>query len=290
MPLKIGTRQSPLALAQAHEVAHLLAVPHEIVSMTTRGDMLADASLSDFGGKGLFSKELEDALLAGTIDIAVHSLKDMATVLPNGLVITCVLPREDARDALICKTARRIADLPQGANFGTSSLRRAAQILHLRPDLKIVPLRGNVGTRLRKIEDGVAAATMLARAGLNRLKLFNVPAHDISVEECLPAVAQGTIGIECRADDTKTRELLARVNCATTMAAVTCERAFLKVLDGSCRTPIAGYAHIENGGLHFEGLIANPDGTNLRRTSLTGAVNDAERLGVEAGSILKSRA
>lgn len=285
--LRIGTRQSPLALAQAHEVAAKLALPHDIVGMTTSGDKFLEQPLAEIGGKGLFTKELEDALLSGAVDIAVHSLKDMPTVLPDGLIIACVLPREDVRDVLISKVVTRIADLPQGATFGTSSLRRAAQLLHLRPDLTIVPLRGNVGTRLRKIEEGVATATMLARAGLNRLKLFDVPAHDIPITECLPAVAQGAIGIECRADDTKTRELLAKIHCANTMAAVTCERAFLKVLDGSCRTPIAGYAQVKDGALHFSGLIASNDGTSVRRTEISGDVADAEALGREAGTLLK---
>ena len=284
--LRIGTRKSPLALAQAHEVAAKLAVPHEIVGMTTSGDTFLEQPLSEIGGKGLFTKELEEALLSGAVDIAVHSLKDMPTMLPEGLIIACVLPREDVRDVLISKVATRIADLPQGASFGTSSLRRAAQVLALRPDLKIVPLRGNVQTRLRKIEEGVATATMLARAGLNRLKLFDVPAHNIPITECLPAVAQGAIGIECRADDVATCELLARVNCANTMAAVTCERAFLKVLDGSCRTPIAGYAQVEGNSLHFSGLVASNDGTNVRRTEISGIISDAERLGIEAGSVI----
>jgi hydroxymethylbilane synthase len=177
--------------------------------------------------------------------------------------------------------------LPQEATLATSSLRRAAQILHFRPDLKIMPMRGNVQTRLRKIEEGAATATILARAGLNRLKLFDVPAHDIAITDCLPAVAQGVIGIECRENDIATREMLTRINCATTMAAVLCERAFLRVLDGSCRTPIAGYAHIENNSLHFAGLIANPDGTNLRRVVITGEGYNAEALGTEAGKIIK---
>lgn len=287
MLLRIATRKSPLALAQAHEVATRLAVAHEIIGMSTSGDNFQSQPLSELGGKGLFTKELEEALLDGRVDIAVHSLKDMPTVLPDGLIISCVLPREDARDVLISPHAKHISDLLEGAAFGTSSLRRAAQILHLRPDLKIVPLRGNVQTRISKIEQGVADATMLARAGLNRLKLFDVPAHDIPVAECLPAVAQGVIGIECRADNDKVRVLLATVNCAESMAAITCERAFLRVLDGSCRTPIAGYARIENGMIQFNGLIANPDGTNLRRTHITGAVNDAERLGREAGEKLR---
>lgn len=287
MHLKIGSRKSPLALAQARQVAELLGVEYEIVGMTTSGDQLADQPLAEAGGKGLFTKELEEALLDGRIDIAVHSMKDVATLLPPGLHIPCVLPREDVHDVLISKRAARIANLPHGASFGTSSLRRAAQLLHMRPDLRIVPLRGNVGTRLAKINMGVADATMLARAGLNRLKLENVPAHNIPVAECLPAVAQGAIGIECRKDRHELLALLSLLHCASTFAAITCERAFLKVLDGSCRTPIAGYAKIEGGLLNFEGLIVNPDGTNMRRTTISGNVADSERLGVEAGKQLR---
>jgi len=287
MTLRIGTRKSPLALAQAHEVAARLGVPFEIVGMMTSGDAFVGQPLSELGGKGLFTKELEEALLDGRIDIAVHSMKDMPTELPDGLVIASVLPREDASDVLVCKTATRITDLPQGAKFGTSSLRRAAQVLHVRPDLQIVPLRGNVQTRITKIEQGIADATMLARAGLNRLKLTDIPAHTIPVAECLPAVAQGAIGIECRSDNEVCLALIATVNCADTMAAITCERAFLRVLDGSCRTPIAGYARIQNGMIYFEGLIANSDGTNLRRTTLSGDVIDAEKIGREAGEKLR---
>ena len=284
--LKIGTRKSPLALVQAHEVAARLSMPHEIVGMMTSGDQFLGQPLMDIGGKGLFTKELDEALLEARLDIAVHSLKDMPTVLPDGLIIACVLPREDVHDVLISPHAKHLRDLLEGATFGTASLRRAAQVLHLRPDLKIVPLRGNVETRITKIEQGVADATMLARAGLNRLQLHSIAAHNIPVTECLPAVAQGAIGIECRADNHTLRDMLAAINCAETMAAITCERAFLKVLDGSCRTPIAGYARIEDEMIQFNGLIANPDGTNLRRTHIAGAISDAERLGQEAGSVI----
>ncbi len=286
MTIKIATRKSPLALAQAKEVSTLLG-GGELVAMTTSGDAFLSQPLSELGGKGLFTKELEEALLAGAVDIAVHSLKDMPTVLPDGLVIACVLPREDVRDVLICKTAARITDLPRGGKFGTSSLRRAAQVLHLRPDLEIVPLRGNVQTRIDKIEGGIADATMLARAGLNRLHIHDITAHTIPVTECLPAVAQGAIGIECRANDAATLKMLAAINCAATMAAVTCERAFLRVLDGSCRTPIAGYARIEDGVLQFNGLIASPDGRDVKRTHIAGDPKDAEMLGKEAGETLR---
>jgi hydroxymethylbilane synthase len=287
MTIRIGTRKSPLALAQAHEVAFRLNTPHEIIAMTTTGDQLQDRTLAEEGGKGLFTKELEEALLLREVDIAVHSMKDMPTVLPDGLIVPCTLQREDVRDVLISHKAKRIIDLPQGAKFGTASLRRAAQVLAIRPDLQIVPLRGNVQTRIRKIEDGVADATMLARAGLNRLKLTDVAAYDIEIEECLPAVAQGAIGVECREFDDAIIELLEGINCKDTFAAITCERAFLKVLDGSCRTPIAGYARIEKGEIHFTGLIASPDGKNIRKTSMSADVDDAERLGIEAAERLR---
>ena len=286
MTIKIATRKSPLALAQADAVALCLG-GGEILGMTTSGDRFQGQPLSELGGKGLFTKELEEALLDGRADIAVHSLKDMPTVLPDGLVIACVLPREDVRDVLISRHGTTIMGLPRGAKFGTSSLRRAAQLLHLRPDLEIVPLRGNVQSRIDKIENGVADATMLARAGLNRLNIHDDRAHTIPVTECLPAVAQGAIGIECRAGDAKILELLATVNCAETMAAVLCERAFLRVLDGSCRTPIAGYARIEGGVLQFNGLVASHDGREVRRVHGSGAVADAERIGREAGDYLK---
>lgn len=288
IPLRIGTRTSPLAMAQAHELAARLGVDHEIIGIVTSGDKSMNQSLSDIGGKGLFTKELEEALIHNHIDVAVHSMKDMPTELPDGLIIPCVLPREDVRDVLISRSAQRISQLPEGSKFGTSSLRRAAQVLHLRPDLEIIPFRGNVQTRITKIEQGIAQATMLARAGLNRLKLSGVPAFDISIDECLPAVAQGAICVECRAEDTATIELLSKINHADTMAAVTCERAFLKVLDGSCRTPIAGYARIDKGMLHFDGLLALPSGQNLRRINVMGPVADAEKIGREAGEKLRA--
>jgi hydroxymethylbilane synthase len=287
MTIRIGTRKSPLALAQAQEVAMRIGMASEIVAMTTSGDNFQTQPLSELGGKGLFTKELEEGVLAGNLDIAVHSMKDMPTMLPDGLVVPCVLEREDVRDALISFKATKISELKEGAKFGTSSLRRAAQVLALRPDLEIVPLRGNVQTRITKIQQGVADATMLARAGINRLQIMDVPAYDIAIEECLPAVAQGAIGIECRADDARMMQLLSIINHADTMAAITCERAFLRVLDGSCRTPIAGYATIDGEVISFKGLIANPDGTNMRRISKTGAISDAEELGKSAGEELR---
>lgn len=274
-------------MVQAKEVARLISqhwpeITCELLPMSTSGDTYT-GHLSEVGGKGLFTKELQEAMLANKADIAVHSMKDVATVLPEALTISCMLPREDVRDVLICETATRISDLPQGAKFGTSSLRRAAQILHLRPDLEIVPLRGNVQTRLDKIARGDAIATMLAKAGLNRLGLANIPAHTIEVNECMPAAAQGAVGIEHHAYDVRIAEILAPLNCAGTFAAVTCERAFLRVLDGSCRTPIAGLATIEGDKLSFDGLLASPDGSDIRRTRIIGNMADAEALGKEAG-------
>lgn len=278
-------------MVQAREVARKLEKAHpglscQIVGMTTTGDM-ALGTLTDAGGKGLFTKELEEGLFAGEIDIAVHSMKDVQTELPDGLIIPCMLAREDVRDVLICSQAKTITELPKGIKFGTSSLRRAAQLLYIRPDIEIVPLRGNVQTRLTKIERGDAGATMLAIAGLNRLGLTDIPAHIIPESECLPAVGQGAIGIECRHDDIATRELLAPLNCRDTHTAVMCERAFLRVLDGSCRTPIAGLARIENGKILFEGLLATPDGKSCRRIKGEGGLKEAEKIGREAGEKLR---
>lgn len=291
--LRIGTRKSPLALAQAEEVrAKLLAawpaLQIEMVKITTSGDKFLQQPLAEIGGKGLFTKELEEALLAGEIDCAVHSMKDVPTVLPDGLTIGCMLPREDARDALICVSVQSLAELPQGATFGTSSLRRAAQVLMKRPDIRIVPLRGNVQTRLEKIMKGEVDATMLARAGLNRLGLHDIPAYDIPIYQNLPAIAQGAVGVECRAGDARVLELLAPLACAQTEIAVNCERAFLRVLDGSCRTPIAGYAHIEGELLHFSGLKAAPDGTSHQAVAMEGNAREPEALGVRAGEALFS--
>ncbi len=291
--IRIGTRKSPLAMAQAGEVrARLLELrPQlqvELVSMSTSGDRLTDMPLTDVGGKGLFTKELEEGLFSGTIDIAVHSMKDMQTVLPGGLVIACMLPREDPRDMLVGKNMTSIAAIPHGASVGTSSLRRAAQLLALRPDLKIVPLRGNVQTRLAKLEAGNVCATMLAKAGLNRLALSAIPGAVLSLEEFLPAVAQGAIGIECREADVEIRALLAPLSHADTEIAVRCERAFLRVMDGSCRTPIAGHATIK-GELHFTGMITSPDGSSQHSVTMAGDVSNPESLGEKAGKALLAK-
>lgn len=316
--LKIGTRKSPLALAQATEVRDRLleAWPElkvELMPMTTSGDNFA-GSLADAGGKGLFTKELEDALLDGRIDIAVHSVKDMQTVLPDGLTLGCVTEREDPRDMLVGEGLRSLEDLPKGATLGTSSLRRAAQVLMQRPDIKIVPLRGNVQTRLDKVQKGDIGATLLAKAGLNRLDMHDVPGGLLSADEFIPAVGQGAIGIECREADAATLELISPLADSDTERAVLCERAFLQVLDGSCRTPIAGYANFipfsmrekgdrvrlkepltltlktEGRYLHFRGLIAKPDGSDFHVIEASGDADDAITLGAQAGQALLEKA
>jgi hydroxymethylbilane synthase len=295
--LKLGTRGSPLALTQARMVRQALATAHglpleaiEIVTIRTSGDRIQDRPLADVGGKGLFTKEIEEALLANQIDFAVHSSKDMPTVLPAGLVLTAFMQREDPRDAFISRKAKSIDDLPQGATVGTASLRRQALVKRMRPDLVVVPLRGNVETRLRKLDAGEADATLLALAGLKRLGLSDAATAVLGTDEFLPAVGQGAIGIETRADRTKTRELLAAINHADTASAVACERAFLAVLDGSCRTPIAGHATVLHRKIRFRGMIVRPDGSASFETMRQGDVRDAERLGADAGAELKGHA
>jgi hydroxymethylbilane synthase len=295
--LRIGTRGSPLALAQAHEVRTRLAAAHglgperiAIEVIRTSGDLVRDRPLAEVGGKGLFTKEIEEALLAGAVDLAVHSAKDMPTVLPAGLAITAALAREDPRDVFISPKAKTPRELPPGATVGTASLRRQALILRLRPDLEVVSFRGNVETRLRKLAAGEVDATLLALAGLKRLGLADAATSILSVAEFLPAVGQGIIALETRADDARTRALIAAIDHAESATALACERAFLAVLDGSCRTPIAGHAVISAGTLWFRGLVAKPDGSAQVETARTGAVADAAALGADAGRELKSRA
>ena len=295
--LRLGTRGSPLALAQAELVRQALAAAHgfaperiELVTIRTSGDRIQDRPLSEAGGKGLFTKEIEEALAIGSIDLAVHSSKDMPTVLPPGLVLSAFLEREDPRDVFISRKAKSIAELPRGALVGTASLRRQAMMLRLRPDLKVVPLRGNVETRLRKLDEGLADATLLALAGLKRLGLADAATAVLDVDEFLPAVGQGAIGIETRADDTRTRDLIQAINHAPTAIALAAERAFLAVLDGSCRTPIAGHATVSSGGVRFHGMILKPDGSEAFETTRTGGVGSADRLGAAAGSELRARA
>jgi hydroxymethylbilane synthase len=294
--LRLGTRGSKLALTQTGLVRDALAkaIPAlaaadaiEIVTIRTTGDAIQDRPLSEAGGKGLFVKEIEEALLSGRIDAAVHSMKDMPTAQPNGLVIAAFLPREDARDVLIASVTR-IADLKQGAIVGTAALRRKAQLLYRRPDLRIVTLRGNVETRLAKRERGEVEATVLAMAGLNRLGL--TVGTPVPEDEMLPAVGQGAVCIECRVDDARTLGWLANINHAPTQTCVTAEHAMLAVLDGSCRTPIAGHAVFDkDGALYLRGLIAKPDGSALIATDRNGPASDAEAMGREAGEELKRR-
>ena len=282
--LKIGTRGSPLALAQAHMVRDLLMARHEglpepeIVVIKTTGDRVQDRTLADIGGKGLFTKEIEEALAGGAIDLAVHSMKDVATVLPEGMVIDCFLPREDPRDALI--GAPSLDSLAAGARIGTASLRRGAQVKARRPDLVVEPLRGNVGTRLAKIAEGAFDATFLALAGLRRLGMADRADGVLEPEVMLPAIAQGIVGIERRTDDETAARLLAPLNDQAAARAAACERAFLAVLDGSCRTPIAGLARLDAvGGLHFMGETLASDGSARLCAESRGAADQAEEIG-----------
>jgi hydroxymethylbilane synthase len=295
--LRIGTRGSPLALAQAGMVRDAMAKAHgfdpakiEFQVIRTTGDRIQDRPLAEAGGKGLFAKEIEEALLAHRIDLAVHSSKDMPTFLPRELVLSAFLPREDARDAFVSRKARTLGELPHGATVGTSSPRRQAMLRRMRPDLRMVDLRGNVETRLRKLDEGVADATLLALAGLKRLGLTDAAASVFELDEFLPAVGQGAIGIETRTDDQRTRALLAPIDDPDTAIALTAERAFLAALDGSCRTPIAGHAAVANGRLNFRGMIVKPDGSEAFEATRNGAVSEAEQLGTDAGRELKGRA
>ncbi len=295
--IRIGTRGSPLALAQTREVVGRLGQAHKlaeaacaIVVIKTSGDRITDRPLAEEGGKGLFTKEIEEALLEGSIDLAVHSTKDMPTVLPAGLTLGAALKREDPRDAFVSIKYSSLAELPQGAVIGTSSLRRQAQVLHRRPDLKIVPLRGNVETRLKKLAEGRADATFLACAGLNRLGLAQHIREPVSTEIMLPAVAQGAIAIELRADDAETAHLIAPLNDAATALCVATERAFLAKLDGSCRTPIAGLAEVSGNVIRFRGEILTPDGKQRLSTERRGSAQTALRLGEEAAAELLHRA
>ena len=318
LPIVVGTRGSPLAMAQARHVRALLAAAHPALAeegvlerrvIVTSGDRLAHARLADFGGKGLFTKEIEEALLDGRIDLAVHSMKDLPTRLPDGLAIAAIPERADPRDVLVAPQARGtdglpprahgtaglpprtrgIAALPAGARVGTSSLRRQAQLLARRPDLAVVPLRGNVGTRLRKVADGAVDAALLALAGLRRLGADTQAMAVLAPEEMLPAVGQGALGIECRADDSRMTRLLAPLAHRPSADAVRCERALLETLDGSCRTPIAGLAVADTaGGLRLDALVASPDGRVCHRVARAGAAADAAALGRDAGEALKA--
>ena len=288
--LLIGTRGSPLALWQANHVRALLIAAHglgedavALEPITTSGDRIRDKPLRDFGGKGLFTKEIDEALLGNRVDIAVHSMKDLPTELPPGISIAAVLPRGDVRDAFISARGESLAALPPGAVVGSSSLRRQAQVKRLRPDLQAIDLRGNVETRLKKLEQGIVDATLLALAGLERLGLTGHVTSVLPTDEMLPAVAQGAIGISCRSDDAKTRNLLQALNDDSTATAVACERAFLAQLDGSCRTPIAGLAEIADGTLRFRGLVLTPEGTEWHEIEQRGLPYDAVSIGASSG-------
>ena len=299
LPFRLGTRGSPLALTQAREVRARLAAAHpalaaeaavEIVVIKTTGDRIQDRALAEIGGKGLFTKEIEEALLDGRIDAAVHSMKDVPTWLPDGLVVEHILPREDPRDAFFSPHGKGIAELPEGAVVGTSSLRRQAQILCARPDLRVAPLRGNVDTRLRKLADGEVDATILAVAGLRRLGEAGKITAALSVEEMLPAVAQGAIGLEIRSNDENSRALLDAICCGDSGLRVAAERALLATLEGSCRTPIAGLAELsaDRETLRLRALVAMPDGSIVHRAERTGSAADPETLGRSLGEDLKA--
>ncbi len=295
--LRIGSRGSPLALAQAHETRARLMAAHGlpedafvIEAITTSGDRIQDRPLAEAGGKGLFTKEIEEALLGNRIDIAVHSSKDMPTVLPDGLVLSAFLPREDPRDAFIGKTARSILELPEGETVGSSSLRRQALILRMRPDLKVVSFRGNVQTRLRKLHEGAADGTILALAGLKRLGMQDIVTDVMPSDKFPPAPGQGAICIESRIGDISVEEMLAAINDPPTAQALACERAFLAALDGSCRTPIAGHATIDGDRLSFKGLVLSPDGKRAHEVSAEGLAADAAELGRAAGEKVRRNA
>lgn len=296
-PLKIGTRGSPLALWQAHETRRCLmagfGLPEEafeIVVIKVTGDQILDKPLKEIGGKGLFTREIEEALLAGGIDIAVHSMKDMPTIQPDGLVLDCYLERQDVRDGFVSPTVASLADLPQGAVVGSSSLRRRAQLRLRRPDLQLVEFRGNVQTRMKKLDDGVAVATFLAMAGLNRLGMAHVARSAIAPEEMLPAVAQGAIGIERRVADARMEWMLAAIHDRPTGQRLAAERAFLARLDGSCETPIAGLAVLEGDSLWLRGEILRPDGSESITGERRGLIADGAALGRDLADELLGRA
>ncbi|WP_332812671.1 hydroxymethylbilane synthase [Sphingomonas sp.] len=295
--LRIGTRGSPLALAQAQLTQRLLAEAHgvaperiEIRVITTSGDKLTDRPLSEAGGKGLFSREIEAALAAGEVDLGVHSSKDLASWLPDGMVLAAFLEREDVRDAFVSLKYGNVAALPEGAKMGSSSIRRAAQMLRVRPDLEVVPFRGNVDTRLAKLAAGVADATLLAVAGLNRLgKQDKITAY-LDPLEFLPAPAQGAIGIEIRESDARTVELVSVLNHAPTATTIAAERSLLATLDGSCRTPIGAFTELNGVSCRLTAEILSPDGREFYRGSVEGAAADAAKLGTQLGATLLEQA
>ncbi|WP_158922740.1 hydroxymethylbilane synthase [Acidisphaera sp. S103] len=296
-PLRVGTRGSPLALVQTRIfLRHLGSGEGQETVIATTGDAVQDRPLADIGGKGLFAKEIHEALLDGRVDCAVHSLKDLETELPPGVMLGCVLTREDARDVLILgdacgapDLADPLAALPHGALVGTSSVRRQAQLLHARPDLHVTSIRGNVQTRLRKLREGQCQASLLALAGLRRLDMTIPNAIVLDPDLMLPAAAQGIVGITVRTGDMALRARLTAIEDAASRIAATAERAMLATLDGSCRTPIGAYARLlPDGGLSLAGMVARADGSFLLRRSLRGRSADADRIGQELGAILRA--
>jgi hydroxymethylbilane synthase len=291
--IRIGTRGSPLALAQAHETRRRLMAAHgleesqfEIVTIMTTGDQVLNRPLAEIGGKGLFTMEIEQALQDETIDLAVHSMKDMPALLPQGLEFGAVLPREDARDAFVSHSVKSLQELPHAALIGSSSVRRTAQALRVRPDLVPVQFRGNVQTRMRKLSEGVAAGTFLAVAGLNRLGLTQHITQIIEMDVMLPAVAQGAIAIEIKSGNSRAAKLVNAIHDETTGHAIACERAYLARLEGSCRTPIAGHAIVENKKLTFKGQLLSLDGKDSVDCAISGSIDDEARLGVEAAEMI----
>jgi hydroxymethylbilane synthase len=296
-PLRIGTRGSPLALAQAYETRKRLTKAldtsedsFEIVVISTSGDRILDRPLKEVGGKGLFTKEIEQDMLDGKINIAVHSMKDMPVEQPDGLTLGCYLPREDVRDAFVSSRYKSVNDLPSGSKVGTSSLRRKAQLKFSRPDLEVVEFRGNVQTRLKKLKDGVATCTFLAMAGLNRLGLEGVAQSTMNPNEMLPAIAQGAIGIEWREEDEQITDILKKIHHEETGQRLNTERAFLAELDGSCQTPIAGLAIIEGSSLKFTGQVLRTDGSESISETAFGDIEDGPRLGREMAQKILSQA
>jgi len=290
----IATRQSPLALWQAEHVQRRLLEAHpglevELLKMNTQGDIILDTPLAKIGGKGLFVKELEQGLMDGRADIAVHSMKDVPVELPEGLHLPIILEREDPRDAFVSNNYASFEELPQGAKLGTSSLRRQCQLSALRPDLEVISLRGNVGTRLRKLDEGQYDAIILAAAGLMRLELTDRIAGKISTDTCLPAIGQGAVGIECRADDPRVNEIISVLNDESTHIRVAAERALNHRLEGGCQVPIGGFAEIDGNNLRLRALVGSPDGSEMIRGEVNGTLADAEKMGIELAEDLLSR-
>lgn len=292
--LRIATRKSPLALWQAHYVSSMLKHHHpdlevELVTMVTQGDKILDTPLAKVGGKGLFVKELETGMLEGRADIAVHSMKDVPVEFPTGLHLAVICEREDPRDAFVSNNFGTLEELPQGARLGTSSLRRQSQIAALRPDLKIIDLRGNVNTRLKKLDDGEYDAIILAAAGLKRLEFEDRITQFLGTDICLPAIGQGAVGIECRSDDARIHNLIAPLNDTKTQIRVTAERAMNERLQGGCQVPIAGYAEIEKGLIMLRGLVGQVDGKQIIRGDIAGPTDSAEELGIVLAEDLLAR-